>query len=150
MSNFMISTRVSLSPPLSFILHLHFHLSGMILIQTSHWDTSILKWRREMPSFIGKIKTLPADSLYLTLAVQGVLNQSLRKSGNSQGWIRLPILCSGKDLGESLQKIVCNETGRNGGLGIPCRENIAKNSKESENIRCDNKNMNVNKIQKIQ
>ena len=103
-----------------------------------------------MASFIGKIKTLPADSLYLTLAVQGVLNQSLRRSGNSQGWIRLPLLCSGKDLGESLQRIVCNETGRNGGLGIPCRENIANNSKESENIQCDNKNMNVNKIQKIQ
>ena len=93
---------------------------------------------------------LPADSLDLTLAVRAVLSQSLRRTENSQGWIRLPILCSGKGLGESSQRTVCNETGRNGGLGIPCGENIANNSKEPENIQCDNKNMNVNKIQKIQ
>lgn len=150
MSNFMISAKVSLSPPLSFILHLHFHLqwddtnSNITLryIYTQmkrrngllHWKDKDFTSRFPLPH-IGRSRC-PQP-----IPVKVRKFPGLDQTAHPLQW---------KRLGESSQRIACNETGRNGGLGIPCRENITNNSKESENVWYENKNMNVNKIQKIQ
>ena len=51
-------------------------------------------------------------------------------------------------MGEFSQCIVCNQRGRTGSLKLPSEENITNNSKESENTRHENKNVNAKKTQK--
>lgn len=145
----MISAKVSLSLLYLSSFIFTFISSGMILIQTSHWDTSILKWRGEMASFIGKIKTLPADSLTSHWPFKVSSTNPCEGPEIPRVGLDCPSSAVEKTW-ESSQRIACNETGRNGGLGIPCREKHHKQQQRVRNVWYENKNMNVNKIQKIQ